>query len=170
MVQPGEIYWVEGVDLGKCKDARPCLVLYVSGKVARVCRLSAQLDLAEGGEVTLLKSDPDFAASGLKRSSYIPRFAEYEFPWQCLNARSAWAPRKAASRRGSETISESLFEFLESGLRPSGQSDREAAKSRAQRIDAAIIPAIHEQPLGGIRDDHKSNRPSQRPDPRRRPV
>src|ERR1700733_3399398 len=99
MIQPGEIYLVEGVDLGKCKDGRPCLVLYISGKDARVCRLSAQLELAEGGEVTLLKSDPDFAASGLKRSSYIPMFAEYEIPVAVLERSKRWGSAQGGFKK-----------------------------------------------------------------------
>ena len=105
MVQPSEIYLVESVDLGKCKDARPCLVLYVSGKDARICCLSAQMDLAEGGEVTLLKSDPDFTASGLKRSSYIPMFAEYEIPVAALER----SKRLGAAQGGFKKKVENFF-------------------------------------------------------------
>jgi hypothetical protein len=72
MVLAGEIYFVAGVEIGVCSDARPCLVLQVFKSTALICILSAQFDLAEGHEITLLKSDANFPESGLKKNSFIP--------------------------------------------------------------------------------------------------
>lgn len=72
MIHPGEIYFVSGVEIGLCKDARPCVVLQVHSKTALICVLSAQFDMAEGHEITLLKSDADFKPSGLDRDSFVP--------------------------------------------------------------------------------------------------
>ncbi len=66
MIRPGEIYLVNGVALGTSRDSRPCLVLLVYPKTARLCFFSTQFDSADGDEITLLKSDADFPASGLK--------------------------------------------------------------------------------------------------------
>ena len=72
MVRVGEIYLVAGVEIGICTDARPCIILQVHNTTALICLLSAQFDLAEGHEITLLKTDIDFPASGLKKDSFIP--------------------------------------------------------------------------------------------------
>jgi hypothetical protein len=84
MAKPGEIYLVKDVGLGLCTDARPCVDLAVLGNKALVCCLSAQFDCAEDAEVTLLKTDPDFAASGLKKDSYIPAYRELRIPIDAL--------------------------------------------------------------------------------------
>ena len=76
MIHAGEIYFVAGVEIGVCANARPCIVLQVRATTALICILSAQFDLAEGHEVTILTTDADFPASGLERDSFIPEFAE----------------------------------------------------------------------------------------------
>lgn len=84
MATPGEIYLVKDVGLGLCLDARPCVVLAGLGDKALVCCLSAQFDCAKDGDVTLLKTDPDFDASGLKKDTYIPDYREIRIPMGAL--------------------------------------------------------------------------------------
>lgn len=85
MVRPGDIYLVKGVDLGVCHDSRPCLVLLVQGNKARLCYFSSQFDCAEGNEITLLKCDPEFSASGLKKDSYITNAPEGNLSLEVLD-------------------------------------------------------------------------------------
>ena len=80
MVKPGEIYFVKNAKLGSCLDGRPCVVLAVRGETSLVYYLSSQFDSSADAEITLLKTDPDFAASGLKKDSYIPAIDEVRKP------------------------------------------------------------------------------------------
>ena len=80
MVKPGDIYLVRSAKLGSCLDARPCVVLAVFGETSLVYYMSSQFDCAIDAEIALLKTDPDFAASGLKKNSYIPQVDEIRKP------------------------------------------------------------------------------------------
>ena len=84
MAKPGDIYLLKNARLGSCLDARPCVVLAVHGDKALVCYLSAQFDCAKSGNVTLLRTDPEFAASGLKKDSYIPDYREIQISIDAL--------------------------------------------------------------------------------------
>ena len=56
-------------------DVRPCLVLKSLRQhgVVRVAFLSSAMDLLDqDGDFVIWDSDPDFAATGLKKTSYIP--------------------------------------------------------------------------------------------------
>ena len=84
MVKAGEIYLIDKTHLRSCRDARPCVVLQVSSGIAWVCCLSSQFDCAAGDEVTLMKTDPEFVASGLKKDSYIANYREIEVSIEAL--------------------------------------------------------------------------------------
>src|SRR6185295_19235718 len=88
MVTAGEIYLVDGIELGLCTDARPCLVLQIFKDTALICAISAQLELAEGHEITLLKSDSEFPASGLKKDSFMPDVPERDVKLSALKKSS----------------------------------------------------------------------------------
>ena len=84
MAKPGEIYLLDKTNLRSCRDSRPCVVLHVSGGAALICLLSSQFDCAAGNEATLLKTDAEFAASGLKKDSYIAGYREIEVSVEAL--------------------------------------------------------------------------------------
>ena len=78
MIRAGDIYLIPGMRIGKCVDSRPCLVLAVFSNSAYICLLSSQFDMTQGHEITLLKSDPEFAESGLTKDSFILEFSGHD--------------------------------------------------------------------------------------------
>lgn len=69
--QPKDL-WLVRVALGQSGDARPCIVLSVHEKNVQVLPLSSQMDLYRpANHFRLEKTDTDFPATGLLRTSYI---------------------------------------------------------------------------------------------------
>lgn len=82
MIEPGQIYFFPKVRIGKAEYPRPGLVLQASQLNATVCYFSTKFDLMEIGAVIIEKIDIDFAASGLKDSSYLIDQAISDVPSQ----------------------------------------------------------------------------------------
>jgi len=68
---PYDIYWGGPFVFGDCLDRRPCLILPSSGNLA-VAYISSQIDLLVPWRDFLISAEHEnFAATGLRRESYI---------------------------------------------------------------------------------------------------
>lgn len=72
MVQLLDVYFLE-IQFRKCNDPRPCIVIHLgNGKVAALALISSATGLARPGyDFEISDQHPDFAATGLDRTSYV---------------------------------------------------------------------------------------------------